>query len=355
MEKHKILIKLSTVALALLTSIGLTACGSNGTQQTANHSTQTTSDSSHTVASSNVNALARLNYQPKKTAIMTVNHNRATIKPNWSSDHIDYSKLDARQRTSYHNEGWLDKNNLAHDNLRTKQTFKPTGYHQKFVNGQPIVNRGHEIAYSLSKGIDQQGQYNPKRESGDQNNPRNLFTQTSFSNQKLQAIYEAKTRQALRNGEKVVYQVQPIFQNKDDMAKGVHMQAISTNHKLDYNVYIFNVQPGVKFDYATGKAKLDSKMKIPTPKNAPHYNDNNQRNNRRYNRKSSHHYFPRYYHHHYIRNYMMYLAIRREVHRINERRMYHRHNIHIINNRRMHHFNRMRNMERIRSHHRHRF
>ncbi|MCT7783199.1 MAG: DNA/RNA non-specific endonuclease, partial [Lactobacillus iners] len=40
------------------------------------------------------------------------------------------------------------------------------------------------------------------------------------------------------------------------MARGINLQAISVNGWLDFNVYIFNVQPGYTFDYATGRAKV---------------------------------------------------------------------------------------------------
>ncbi len=39
------------------------------------------------------------------------------------------------------------------------------------------------------------------------------------------------------------------------MARGVQLQAVSDDGSLNFDVYIFNVQPGVSFDYATANAK----------------------------------------------------------------------------------------------------
>jgi len=63
----------------------------------------------------------------------------------------------------------------------------------------------------LSAGIDQTGNYNPK----------NLFTQSAFSNQKIQTIFEGKILAALRQKKRVIYQATPIFRAKELMAQGI--------------------------------------------------------------------------------------------------------------------------------------
>lgn len=141
-------------------------------------------------------------------------------------------------------------------------------------------------------------------------------------------MYESKVRNALRNGEKVIYQVQPIFQGKDLMAKGVHMQAISTNKKLNFNVYLYNVQPGMKFNYANGRSTIDHAMKVPTPKNAPNFNNKRHHHYIRHAtegyaayRLARHHYrnkYRRYYRRYgYIRHY------RKPTYKRHYRREYH--------------------------------
>ena len=242
---------------------------SQGQQQTTQSSHEQTSEQGSTQAT-DAAALAKLTYASGKPAVITVNHNRSTLNKNdWQRNHVIYSALDNENRTSTANTAYLESRNVANDSLRVRQYVQPTGWHQKMVNGQAIINRGHLIAYSLSGGIDQDGEYSPNNESGDQNNPKNLFTQTAFSNQTLQTIYESKVRNALRDNKKVIYQAQAIFQGDNEMANGVHLQAISTDGSLNFNVYIFNVQPDFQFDYATGRSKVDRGMDVPTPDESP--------------------------------------------------------------------------------------
>lgn len=127
--------------------------------------------------------------------------------------------------------------------MRVRQYIQPSGWH--FNHGKQIYNRGHLIAYSVSAEINQQGQYSPNEQSGDQNNPKNLFTQTAYTNQKIQTIYENKVRQALQQNKKVIYSATTIFRGTERMARGIDLQAITTDKTLNFNVYIFNVQPAI--------------------------------------------------------------------------------------------------------------
>lgn len=91
---------------------------------------------------------------------------------------------------------------------------------------------------------------------------KNLFSQTAYSNQKVQTIFESKVRQTLRQGKKVIYQATPIFKDTELMARGINLQAVSTDGSLDFNVYIFNVQPGYQFNYQNGRASKDNSVQV---------------------------------------------------------------------------------------------
>lgn len=207
--------------------------------------------------------LANLNFKSGEKAYVYVNNDKSTlIKNAWKVNKVIYSNLDSLNRTSSSNTAFLEKRNVADQSLRVRQFINPTAWHSNRRNGVQIYNRGHLIAYSVSAGIDQDGQYNPGNKSGDQNNPKNLFTQSAFTNQKIQTIYESKVRQALRKNEKVIYQATPIFRGNELMARGINLQAISTNGDLNFNVYIYNVQPGYVFNYDNGRATRDRAMKV---------------------------------------------------------------------------------------------
>ncbi|GEK29638.1 DNA/RNA non-specific endonuclease [Furfurilactobacillus siliginis] len=229
-------------------------------------STTTTQSSQQTGGEDKSEDLTKLAYHSGDDPVVTINHNRSTLKADaWQNNHVIYSNLDDLNRTTAANTAYLEARNVANDSLRVRQYVQPSGWHQKMDQGQAIINRGHLIAYSLSGGIDQDGHYQPDNDSGDQNNPKNLFTQSAFSNQKLQTIYESKIRTALRQNKHVIFQAQAIFSGNNLMANGVHLQALSTDGQLNFNVYLHNVQPGYQFDYATGRSKKDSSMRVPEP------------------------------------------------------------------------------------------
>lgn len=205
--------------------------------------------------------LAKLDFKSGDRAYIDVNHNKSTlIKNAWKVNKVIYSNLDSLNRTSHSNTAFLEKRNVANDSLRVRQFVQPTGWHYNHRNGTQIYNRGHLIAYSISAGIDQDGNYNPNNQSGDQNNPKNLFTQSAYSNQKIQTIFESKVRRALRENKRVIYQATLIFRGNELMARGINLQAVSTDGSLDFNVYLFNVQPGFVYNYNDGRAKIDRQM-----------------------------------------------------------------------------------------------
>ncbi|AEB93875.1 DNA/RNA non-specific endonuclease [Lactobacillus johnsonii] len=224
----------------------------------------TTADTNYGgLSSTDYQKLANLDFKSGDKAYVYVNNNKSTlIKNAWKVNKVIYSNLDNLNRTSHSNTAFLEPRNVANDSLRVRQFINPTAWHSNRENGTQIYNRGHLIAYSVSAGIDQNGNYNPNNQSGDQNNPKNLFTQTAFSNQKIQTIFEGKVRNALKQGNKVIFQATPIFRGNELMARGINLQAISLNNNLDFNVYIYNVQPDYVFDYNNGRAKIDRNMVV---------------------------------------------------------------------------------------------
>ena len=60
-------------------------------------------------------------------------------------------------------------------------------------------------------------------------------------------------------GNHVLYRVTPIFEGNNLVASGVQMEAKSVEDKgegICFNVYVYNVQPGIEIDYATGNSRL---------------------------------------------------------------------------------------------------
>lgn len=267
------------IGLGLAVTIGLAIKELNinmpSISQQAGISSSSPSSVNSGLSSTSSSELANLDYVSGNSAVINVNNGKSTLDPkSWVTNKVTYANLDSLNRTSSPNTAFLEKRNATNDDLRSRQTVDPTAWHSNGVLSKTqIYNRGHEIAYSISKGIAQSGQYDPSAKAGDQNNPKNLFTQSAFSNQELQTVYESKVREALYQNKKVIYQVQPIFRGNELMARGVQLQAISTDGYLNFNVYIYNVQPGLKFNYENGKNVKNSDMKVPKLASSPSFNN----------------------------------------------------------------------------------
>lgn len=208
------------------------------------------------------NELAQLDFKSGDYAVKTVNNNKSTVNLNdWKSSHVVYGNLDQLNRTTFVT-AYIDKSNLGKSEGRDAQRWQPTGWHQKFVDGKPIYNRGHLLAYTSSFNLDMDGNFK-RGEQGSIDNPKNLGTQSAFSNQQVQTTFETDIRNAQKiNGNKVIYQIVTVFRGDEKMPRGYWLQAKDSKGTLDFNVYEFNVQPGMQFDYTTGASKVDRGLKV---------------------------------------------------------------------------------------------
>ena len=60
-------------------------------------------------------------------------------------------------------------------------------------------------------------------------------------------------------GNHVLYRVTPIFKENNLVASGVQMEAKSVEDNgqgVQFNVYVYNNQPGIEINYLTGESKL---------------------------------------------------------------------------------------------------
>jgi len=239
------------------------------TSDSSSSSRQTTTASSAPGTAGNDKAtyasLAKQTYQSGGAAAIKVNSGKSTLKSSlWKKSKIDYGNLDSLNRTTT-DTAYLSKANLGRSAGRAAQNWSPTGWHNQpiTVNGKRVYpqNRGHLIAYTISFNLTQDGQYR-SGEDGSLDNPKNLATQTAYSNQRTMQIYEDQVRTALEQGKKVIYRVTTVFRGNELMPRGYWSQAVSTDGSVNFNVYIWNVEPGVSFDYATGRGKADSNMQV---------------------------------------------------------------------------------------------
>lgn len=206
--------------------------------------------------------LANLDFQSGGNAILNVNNGQSMLNiANWKENKVIYGDLDSLNRTTFVT-AYLDRKNLGRSEGRERQVWQPTGWHQKQIDGDPIVNRGHLLAYTSSFNFDIDGNFKIG-ENGSQDNPKNLATQTAFSNQKVQTHHEKLVRDAQKiKGNKVIYQIVTVFRGKELMPRGYWLQAVDSAGTLNLNVYEYNVQPNVVFNYEDGTSKIDRAKKV---------------------------------------------------------------------------------------------
>ena len=126
---------------------------------------------------------------------------------------------------------------------------KPSGWHtvryDGVVDGKYLYNRCHLIGYQLA---------------GENANEKNLITGTRYLNVVGMLPFEDQVADYVQEtGNHVLYRVNPVFQGAELVARGVQMEAWSVEDSgagVCFNVYCYNVQPGVEIDYATGESRL---------------------------------------------------------------------------------------------------
>ncbi len=265
--------------LLLLTPLFLAGCSTTSASQ--NTTTSTVKQSEITTKQ-----ISGWTYKSGEKPVKIINNDKPSNikKTDFDQSHIDYSGLDNLNRTKTAT-AYLTRNNLGRSNTRTEQVWRPTGWHNepKYVDNMRVIpqNRGHLIAYTMTFNLNKSGQ-TQQGELGSIDNPYNLFTQTEFSNQKTMTQVEQKVRDALAQNKKVIYKVTPIFRGQELMARGVWVQAISTDGSLKFNRYLWNIQNNIEFDYATGRSKVDRNLKVPAVSNAHQKNYHHYKKQRNY-------------------------------------------------------------------------
>lgn len=126
----------------------------------------------------------------------------------------------------------------------------PSGWEQHrydFVDQEMLYNRSHLIAHQLC---------------GEDANEKNLITGTRTMNSVGMTFYENIVANYVKQtGNHVLYRVTPIFAANDLVARGVQMEAESIEdggQAVRFNVFVYNVEPGVEIDYVTGKSRESS-------------------------------------------------------------------------------------------------
>lgn len=134
--------------------------------------------------------------------------------------------------------------------------IQPSGWHtaryDDLIEDRYLYNRCHLIGYQLS---------------GENANPLNLITGTRYMNTEGMLGFENEVSDFVqKTGYHVLYRSTPVFDGSDLVASGVHLEAYSVEdlgQGVCFNVFVYNVQPGIEIDYATGESRRADPAPVP--------------------------------------------------------------------------------------------
>lgn len=157
-----------------------------------------------------------------------------------------YSKLDEKGRcgVAYANicKEIMPVNGQVRESI---SKVKPTGWIQTKIDGEYLYNRCHLIGYQLA---------------AENANELNLITGTKYFNVSGMLPFENKVASYIDENKNnhVLYRVTPIFKGDNLLASGVEIEAYSVEDNgagVCFNIFVYNVSPGVEIDYKTGALK----------------------------------------------------------------------------------------------------
>lgn len=155
----------------------------------------------------------------------------------------EYSELDELGRCGAA-EACVGEETMPTEERGDISSVKPTGWKNKDydnVDGGRLYNRCHLIGFQLT---------------GENANEKNLITGTRYMNTEGMLPFENMVADYVHETDNhVLYRVTPIFDGEDLVASGVQMEAESVEDDgagVCFNVYVYNVQPQITINYATG-------------------------------------------------------------------------------------------------------
>lgn len=167
-----------------------------------------------------------------------------------------YSELDALGRCGV-TMACLGKDLMPTGNRGSISHIKPTGWKSTTYEtlNDGLYNRTHLIGWQLA--------------GENTNDEKNLITGTRYCNVVGMLPFENEVADYIKEtNNHVLYRVTPIFIDGELVARGVLMEAWSVEDNGDgicFNVFVYNVHPGIIIDHKTGESCLENPEKSLRP------------------------------------------------------------------------------------------
>ncbi|MDO4903044.1 MAG: DNA/RNA non-specific endonuclease [Limosilactobacillus sp.] len=185
-----------------------------------------------------------------------INDNKPQLNANISSSPYAVNYKDSQGR-AWRGDAWLNKTSRQYRNRSETgngaTSWRPAGFLQAYnLSGgySHAYDRGHLLGYALVGNI--------RGFDASESNPANIATQTAWANEARssystgQNYYEGLVRKALDRGKQVRYRVTDIYDGDNLVPSGAHIEALSSDGSLSFNVFVPNVQSNIMINYLTG-------------------------------------------------------------------------------------------------------
>ena len=263
--KRKMLNKL-LIAFLLSASLFVTGCGEKTTDEVSDTNTESTEEANSVIPEEaeketqediadvgNTEGIADAEDvdsvpEYEGDAYLTLNQNEPEFEQEDMTTEAfeEYSELDDLGRCG---EAYA---NICQEIMPTEERgaigmVKPSGWHtvkyNDLIDGNYLYNRCHLIGYQLA---------------GENANEENLITGTRYLNVEGMLPFENMVADFVEEtGYHVLYRVTPVYEGDDLVAVGVQIEALSVEDEgegICFNVYCYNVQPGITIDYSDGES-----------------------------------------------------------------------------------------------------
>ena len=173
-----------------------------------------------------------------------------------TTSYEDYAPLDSLNRCGVA-MACLGRDLMPTGDRESISSVTPSGWWQasyNIVDGKYLYNRSHLIGWQLA---------------GENANKENLITGTRSFNQLGMLPFENMVADYIKEtNNHVLYRVTPVFVGNELVARGALIEAWSVEDDGDgicFNVFVYNTQPGIEINYATGESHLEGEEQPTTP------------------------------------------------------------------------------------------
>lgn len=236
--------KIRAIWCSLLLAFSLAACAGPG----GDYAQSGTADHNNTDDGSSVQAADTIEDVPEYSGepYVEINDNQPEFEEYelTTVPFEEYSELDELGRCG-EAEACVGEETMPEEDRESISSVEPTGWENRqydSVDGGYLYNRCHLIGFQLT---------------GENANEENLITGTRYMNTEGMLPFENMVADYIHETDNhVLYRVTPVFEGEDLVATGVQMEAKSVEDGgagICFNVYVYNVQPQITINYATGE------------------------------------------------------------------------------------------------------